>query len=60
MTLQYKNQHLDYSKDLVWVEAGGEVVAYYANEHPRRYLTQRGEPASADLVKRVIGETVKS
>jgi hypothetical protein len=56
MSFQYKNQHLDYSRPLVWVEAGGEVVAYYSDEHPRRYLNQRGEAASADLVKRVIGE----
>jgi hypothetical protein len=60
MNLQYKNQHLDYSRPLVWVERGGEVVAYYDDESPRRYLNQRGEPAGEDVVKRVIGESAKS
>jgi hypothetical protein len=58
--LQYKNHHLDYSRPLVWVESGPEVVCYYEDEHPRRYLNQRGEEVSEDVVRRVIGETAKS
>jgi len=53
--MQYRNQRLDFSRPLVWVEAGAEVVAYYSDEHPRRYYKSTGEPAPAELVKRVIG-----
>jgi hypothetical protein len=56
----YISQHLDYTRPMVWTEVSGEVVVYYLDESPRRYLTQRGEPASEDVVKRVLGETAKS